>query len=124
MACRGQSCQILPAESAVHLPCRRGKPVSSGHAGTVLLNSCFEHLKARDCASLSNQYCMAIPAPALGMSRDLSGKLLVGAAVPANEGQPDWPRASALAEADLDTDQVVTCPLRSLLAAPIAVLVL
>ncbi|CAJ1393234.1 unnamed protein product [Effrenium voratum] len=33
------------------------------------------------------------------MSRDLSGKLLVGAAVPANEGQPDWPRASALAEA-------------------------
>ncbi|CAE7616882.1 unnamed protein product [Symbiodinium pilosum] len=34
------------------------------------------------------------------MSRDLSGKLLVGAAVPAlPDGSQDWPRASALAEA-------------------------
>ena len=33
------------------------------------------------------------------MSRDLSGKLLVGAAVPANEGKPDEARAHALAEA-------------------------
>ncbi|CAK9044999.1 unnamed protein product [Durusdinium trenchii] len=33
------------------------------------------------------------------MSRDLSGKLLVGAAVPAKEGQPDEARANALAEA-------------------------
>ena len=33
------------------------------------------------------------------MSRDLSGKLLVGAAVPAKEGEADEARAYALAEA-------------------------
>ena len=33
------------------------------------------------------------------MSRDVSGKLLVAAAVPAREGQPDEARARALAAA-------------------------